>query len=89
MGIFSRKIKVNLDDTFKDLYKSINQITMQASQELDFVIKQSLLELTVEKYNELIELIDKGANFDKEHFLSLKENAEKELQTIKNINAGE
>lgn len=35
---------------------------------------------------ELIELIDQGAHFDKEHFEALKDNAIKELQSIHQIN---
>lgn len=86
MGFFSKKQKIDYDVLFKEQYKSINQLMMQVHQELDFVIKQSLLELVVEKYNELIDFIDKGASFDKDHFLSLRENAQKELQSIKDIN---
>lgn len=86
MGFFSKKQKIDYDVLFKEQYKSINQLMMQVHQELDYVIKQSLLELVVEKYNELIDFIDKGASFDKNHFLSLRENAQKELQSIKDIN---
>lgn len=86
MGFFSKKQKIDYDVLFKEQYKSINQLMMQVHQELDYVIKQSLLELVVEKYNELIDFIDKGASFDKDHFLSLRENAQKELQSIKDIN---
>lgn len=86
MGFFSKKQKIDYDLLFKEQYKSINQLMMQANQELDFVIKQSLLELVVEKYNELIDFIDKGASFDKDHFISLRESANKELQSIRDIN---
>ncbi len=44
------------------------------------------MEVVVEKYRELLELIDKGAKQDSKHFEALKKNAEDELQTIKNIN---
>ena len=53
---------------------------------MDYVIKESLYEVIVEKYRELIELIDQGAHFDKEHFEALKDNAVKELQSIHQIN---
>jgi len=86
MGLFSKKKKVDYDTIFKEKYKSLNQLTMQAHNELDFVIKESLYVLIVEKYDELISLIDQGAHFEKDHFLSLKENAIKELNMLKNIN---
>ena len=43
MGLFSRKPKVNLDDVFKEKYKALNQTMMQAHQEMDDFIKESLL----------------------------------------------
>jgi len=86
MGFFSKKQKIDYNAVFKEQYKSINQLQMQANNELDYTIKESLYALIIEKYNELIELIDKGAAFDKDHFMSLKESAIKEYQTIQNIN---
>lgn len=86
MGLFSRKPKVDQDAVFKDLYKSINQLTMQAQNELDYTIKESLYALIVEKYDELIQMIDQGVSYDKEHFLSLKDNALKEYHRIQDIN---
>ncbi|MCI9049063.1 MAG: hypothetical protein HFF36_02025 [Coprobacillus sp.] len=86
MGFFSKKQKVDYNAIFKEQYKSINQLTMQAQNELDYMIKESLYTLIIEKYDELIELIEKGASFDKEHFLSLRENIMKEYQMIQNIN---
>ena len=88
MGFFSKKQKVDYDVLFKEQYKSVNQITMQANNENDFVIKESLWALVVEKYDELLKLIDQGAHYEKEHFLALKQNAEKELQKVKDINQG-
>ncbi|MEG0365376.1 MAG: hypothetical protein RR585_00975 [Coprobacillus sp.] len=88
MGFFSKKTKIDYDVLFKEQYKSINQLMMQANEELDFVIKQSLLEVVVEKYNQLLECIDNGATFDKEHFISLQQSAIKELESIKSINNG-
>lgn len=89
MGLFSKKQKVDYDALFKEQYKSVNQLTMQAHNELDYVIKESLFELIVEKYNELITFIDQGASYDKTHFESLRENAEKELKTLQDINKDE
>ena len=89
MGLFSKKQKVDYDALFKEQYKSVNQLTMQAHNELDYVIKESLCELIVEKYNELITFIDQGASYDKAHFESLRENAQKELKTLQDINKDE
>ncbi len=86
MGFFSKKQKINYDALFKEQYKSINQLTMQAQNELDYTIKESLYALIIEKYNELIGLIDKGASFDKDHFLSLRDNILNEYQKIQDIN---
>lgn len=86
MGFFSKKQKIDYDAIFKEQYKSINQLTMQAHNELDYVIKESLFAVIVEKYDELIDLIDKGASFDKEHFINLKNSAMKEYKDIQNIN---
>ena len=89
MGLFSKKQKVDYDALFKEQYKSVNQLTMQAHNELDYVIKESLFELIVEKYNELITFIDQGASYDKAHFESLRENAQNELKTLQDINKDE
>lgn len=86
MGFFSKKQKVDYDALFKEQYKSINQLTMQAQNELDYVIKESLYALIVEKYDELLQLIEKGANFEKDHFQSLKDNAMKEYQMLQKMN---
>lgn len=88
MGLFSKKQKIDYDVLFKDKYKSINQLTMQANNELDFVIKESLYDLIVKEYDELLALIDQGAHFEKDHFVSLKNNAVKELESIQDINKG-
>lgn len=87
MGLFSKKTKIDYDVLFKEQYKSINQLMIQANEELDFVIKQSLLEVVIEKYNQLFDCIDNGASFDKAHFISLQESVKKELDTIKSINS--
>ncbi|UTY39853.1 hypothetical protein NMU03_03330 [Allocoprobacillus halotolerans] len=87
MGLFKKKkVSIDYDAVFKEQYKSVNQLTNQALQELDYVIKESLYEVIVEKYNELIGLIDQGAHYDKEHFEALRANAQKELQSIRQIN---
>lgn len=86
MGLFSRKPKVNLDDVFKDKYKALNKTMMQAHQEMDDFIKESLLCQVVNMYDELLGYIDQGAHFDKEHFLSLKKSAVDELEMIQKLN---
>lgn len=86
MGLFSKKQKIDYDAVFKEQYKSINQLTMQAHNESDYVIKESLFKVIVEKYDELIDFIDQGANFGKAHFESLRASAIKEYESIKNIN---
>ena len=86
MGLFSRKSKVDYDLVFREQYKSLNRVHQQARDELDYKVKESLMEVVVEKYRELLELIDKGAKQDPKHFEALKKNVEDELQTIKNIN---
>ena len=59
---------------------------MQANNELDFVIKESLYALIVSEYDELLSYIDKGASFDKEHIVSMKANALKEYNILKDLN---
>lgn len=86
MGLFSRKPKENLDDVFKEKYKALNQTMMQAHQEMDDLIKESLLRQVVSMYDELLDYIDKGAHFEKEHFISLKKSAVDELEIIQEMN---
>ena len=86
MGLFSKKKKPDFDVLFKEKYKSINQLNMQANNEMDVVIKESLYALIVSEYEELLSYIDSGANFDKEHILSMKANAKKEYDILRNIN---
>lgn len=72
MGLFGKKKKtVDLQQVFKDKYKDINQIVNDANNELDLEIQISLLELAYDKYNDLLDLIDQGVDFDKAHFLSI------------------
>ena len=88
MGLFSKKKKVDYDVLFKDKYKSINQLIMQANKEMDFVIKESLYALILSEYDELLSYIDLGANVDKEHVVSLKNNAQKEYEILQDLNKG-
>lgn len=85
MRLFSKKKKIDYDELFKQKYKSINQIVQSAHDELDYDIKRASLKLAVEKYDELIELIDQGANFDRQHFIALKESVKKEIELIQGV----
>ena len=53
MGLFSRKSKVDYDLVFREQYKSLNRVHQQARDELDYKVKESLMEVGVEKYCEL------------------------------------
>ena len=87
MGLFSRKKAViNLDDQAKGIYKQINQVTMNAKNELDFDVALSLYDLALSKYEDILALIDQGANLDKNHFIALKESLKKERDLIKGVN---
>lgn len=82
---FKRKPKVDLDTQFKQLYKETNKITADAGNELDYVIKYSQLQLACSNYDQLLDLIDQGAHFEKAHFASLKESVEAEANRVKGI----
>lgn len=85
MGLFSKKKKVDVNEVFKEKYKALNSIMQSAHDELDYDIKAASMELAIEKYDQLLELIDQGANYDREHFLKLKEDAQKELKLTKGL----
>lgn len=85
MGLFSKKKAVDLDGMFKEKYKALNSIMQSAHEELDYTIKAASMELAIEKYDQLLDLIDQGANFDREYFKKLKEDAVKELNLIKGL----
>lgn len=87
MGLFSKKKKIDVNEVFKEKYKYVNKITQQAHNEIDYVIKESLWKNAVETYKELIDFIDQGADFDKNHFISLLDNANKELEMVQKINS--
>lgn len=85
MGLFSKKKTVDLDEVFKEKYKALNSIMQSAHEELDYTIKAATMELAIEKYDQLLDLIDQGANYDHEHFSKLKKDAIKELNLIKGL----
>lgn len=86
MGLFSKKKSVNYNELFKQKYKYVNKLSQDANNEIDFVVKKAMWQNVVDTYEELIDLIDKGANYDRDHFISLKEHAVKELEKVKSIN---
>ena len=86
MGLFGKKKKpVDLQQVFKDKYKDINQIVNDANNELDLAIQISLLELAYDKYNDLLDLIDQGVDFDKAHFLSMQQDLKKQIDLLKGL----
>ena len=86
MGLFGKKKKtVDLQQVFKDKYKDINQIVNDANNELDLEIQISLLELAYDKYNDLLDLIDQGVDFDKAHFLSIQQDLKKQIDLLKGL----
>ena len=85
MGLFSKKPKIDVDQKFKDTYKEVNKIVGNANNELDFTIKVSLLRLASEKYNDLLEMIEQGANFEKEHFISLKKGLDDQIEKMQDL----
>lgn len=86
MGLFSKKPKIDVQQKFKDTYKEINRIVGEAHQERDSTIRISLLQLADTKYEELLSLIDQGADFERQHFALLKRSVEKELEVEKDLN---
>ena len=86
MGLFGKKKKtLDLQQVFKDKYKDINQIVNDANNELDLEIQISLLELAYDKYNDLLDLIDQGVDFDKAHFLSMQQDLKKQIDLLKGL----
>ena len=86
MGLFGKKKKtVDLQQVFKDKYKDINQIVNDANNELDLEIQISILELAYDKYNDLLDLIDQGVDFDKAHFLSMQQDLKKQIDLLKGL----
>jgi len=85
-NLFSKKKRVDYNLAFRDKYKYVNKLSQDANKEVDGVIKEALLQNVVDVYQELIDLIDKGADFDKNHFVSLKEYACRELDKVRSLN---
>ena len=86
MGLFGKKkAKVDLDQEFKDKYKQLNQTVRDANNEADLEIQISLLELADKNYDDLLSLIDHGAKFEKEHFIALQQDLQKQIALLKGL----
>lgn len=85
MGFFNKKKTIDLDSLFKEQYKILNQIMQSAQEELDFEIKAASYQLVIEKYDELLDLIQQGANFEYDRFNSMRQATQKELDLIKGL----
>lgn len=85
MGLFSRKKNIDLDEVFKTKYKEINQIVANGQNEIDLEIQISLFILAYEKYNDLLDLIDQGVNYDRKHFEILQKDLKKQIDLLKGL----
>lgn len=87
MGLFSKKKKsVDYNELFKEKYKEVNRLTQLANNEMDYVIKESLWANVVSQYEELIDYIDKGADYDQNYFMKLLQHSKEEYKKVKDIN---
>ena len=60
-------------------------LKINIKNELDLEIQISLLELAYDKYNDLLDLIDQGVDFDKAHFLSMQQDLKKQIDLLKGL----
>ena len=79
------KVTITSGNATFELYHEVNKITADAGNELDVTIKYSQLKLACRKYDELIDLIHQGANFEEKHFLLLKESVEEETKRVEGL----
>ena len=86
MVFFRKKKQVDLDDLFKAKYKEINEIVASGQREMDFEIQISQFELAYHKYDELLELIDQGVDYDRQHFEMLKQDLKKQIDLLQGLN---
>lgn len=85
MGLFKRNKSVDLDEVFKTKYKEINKIIADGQNEFDLQIQISLYILAYEKYNDLLELIDQGVDYDRKHFEVLQQDLKKQVDLLKGL----
>ena len=86
MVFFRKKKQVDLDELFKAKYKEINEIVASGQREMDFEIQISQFELAYHIYDELLELIDQGVDYDRQHFEMLKQDLKKQIDLLKGLN---
>ena len=82
MVFFRKKKQVDLDELFKAKYKEINEIVASGQREIQI----SQFELAYHKYDELLELIDQGVDYDRQHFEMLKQDLKKQIDLLKGLN---
>lgn len=85
MGLFKRNKSVDLDEVFKTKYKEINKIIADGQNEFDLQIQISLYILAYKKYNDLLELIDQGVDYDRKHFEVLQQDLKKQIDLLKGL----
>ncbi|MFV0394816.1 MAG: hypothetical protein ACK5LC_10540 [Coprobacillaceae bacterium] len=87
MGFFSKKKEVPVDKTekCKEIYRDINKIMQNARDEGDLEIRLSQLQLASTKYDDILTLIDQGADFERSHFEGLKDSVDKEIVLYKGL----
>ena len=86
MVFFRKKKQVDLDELFKAKYKEINEIVASGQREMDLEIQISQFVLAYHKYDELLELIDQGVDYDRQHFEMLKQDLKKQIDLLKGLN---
>ena len=86
MVFFRKKKQVDLDELFKAKYKEINEIVASGQREMDLEIQISQFELAYHIYDELLELIDQGVDYDRQHFEMLKQDLKKQIDLLKGLN---
>jgi len=87
MGLFSKKKHNTVDITRqgKETYQDINKILQDANREGDLEIRLSLLQLASMKYEDVLSLIEQGADLDATHFEALKKNVDNEIALYKQM----
>jgi|AKZA01.1.fsa_nt_gi hypothetical protein len=87
MRLFSKKKHNTVDITrkCKETYQEINKILQDANREGDLEIRLSLLQLASVKYQDVLSLIEQGAELDATHFKALKKNVDDEIELYKEM----
>lgn len=86
MGFFKKKeVKNDVETQFREVYQSLNKVANSIQHEPDVQIQVSLMALCIEKYDQLLSLIDQGAPFEKTHFEKLKEDMVKKKELYEGL----